>query len=820
MSEHTHDHGRRPFFDSPFQDLRFGLRSFVRSPRFTIPALIALALGIGATSAIFSLVRGVVLAPMPYRDPDRIVAVWEHRIDRDRPRNVIAPANFVAWRERQKSFEYLGMVQPSTQTFMFDNVPQEVPGYRASADALFAFGTQPQLGRLFTTAEDVQGNDDVMIISHEFWQTRLGGRAGVLTQSLTVNGRQRLIVGVMPPRFTVEGLVTNYLIPYGWTIEQLRDAPGRGLAHGIARLRDSVSFEQAYQDMRMLMAQLEKEAPQRNTNWSITLVPIHEQTVDQVRPALYVLSGAVLLVLLVACVNVANLLLARGTVRLRELGVRVALGAGRGRLVRQMLTESALLAFAGGLCGLLVAAALHRGLLSLVARRIPIPRIDQVALDMPVVIFTLVISVVTGLVFGAVPAVFSSGSANEALREGGRHGASPRARRLLGSLVVAEVALSLVLLAGAGLLIRSFAALHAVDTGMAIDNVLTARVTAGTRYPETKDSIAFYDRALERINALPGVQQSAAVSFLPMTGLGIGTGFYRADRPAPAPGEQSSTAVKPVTPNFFRTMGIPVIRGRDFAPADTATSTPVAIVSESLVRQQFPNEDPIGKRLHVSIGGVARPDGAEIVGVVGDIRLVSLNEEIGNAVYMPHTQLPMGVMTFVIRSSVDPHSLIQPVAAAVRAIDAALPLADVATMDEVVDATLARPRMVSTLLSVFALIALVLAAVGVYGVMAYSVSQRTQEIGVRMALGASSVIVLRLMMGDAIRLVAFGIVTGMIATSWLSRFLTTLLFQTGRFDLVTFAGTALTLGVVAAIASYLPARRGMKIAPVEALRSE
>jgi len=806
--------------DLALQDIRFALRSFLRAPRFTIPALVALALGIGATSAIFSVVRGVVLAPMPYRDPERIVAVWEHRIDRNRPRNVIAPANFVAWRERQKSFEFLGMVQPSTQTFMFDNLPEEVVGYRASADAMFAFGTQPQLGRLFTPEEDVQGTDGVIIISHEFWQTRLGGRADVLGQSLTTNGRPRSIVGVMPPRFTVEGLVTHYLIPYGWQIEQLRDAPGRGSSHGIARLRDGVSFEQAYDDMRTLMAQLSKEAPQRNTNWSITLVPIHEQTVDQIRPALYVLSGAVLLVLLVACTNVANLLLARGTVRQRELGVRTALGAGRGRLMHQMLTESALLSCTGGVLGLLVAVAFHRGLLALVAGRVPVPRLDQVTLDWSLVLFTLGLSLVTGLVFGVVPAVFSSGSANDALREGGRHGAGPRARRLLGTLVVAEVALSLVLLAGAGLLIRSFIALQDVSTGMTTGGVLTARLTAGSRYPETSDSVAFYNRALERIAAIPGVQKSAAVSFLPMTSIGIGTGFYRAERPAPPPGEQPSTAVKPVTPNFFTTMGIPLLRGRDFTAADTATSTPVAIVSAALVRQQYPDEDPIGKRLQVSIGGVPRPDGAEIVGVVGDIRMVSLNEEIGNAIYMPHTQLPLGVMTFVIRSTIDPRSLIPSVAAAVRALDPALPLADVATMDDVIDTTLARPRTVSVLLSAFAVIALILAGVGVYGVMAYSVSQRTQEIGVRMALGASNLTVFRIIISDALRLVTLGIVTGLIAAAWLSRFLTTLLFQTGRFDVSTFAATALVLASVALFASYIPARRGMRIAPVEALRAE
>ena len=805
-----------------FQDLRFAIRSFLRAPRFTVPAVIALALGIGATSAIFSVVRGVLLEPLPYRDPERIVAVWEHRVDRNRPRNVIAPANFAAWLERNKSFEFLGMVQPATQTFTFDGEPREIAGYRASADALSAFGTQPQLGRLYTREEDLQGNDAVIIISHEFWQTRLGGRADVLGQSLTTSGRARSIVGVMPPRFTVEGLVTNYLMPYGWTMEQLRNAGGRGSSHGIARLRDGVTFEQAYDDMKALMALREKEAPQLNTNWSITLVPIHEQTVDQIRPALMVLGGAVLLVLLIACVNVANLLLARSTVRQRELSLRTALGAARGRLLRQMLTESLLLSLVGGIAGLGLAFAFHRGLLALVADRIPVPRLEQVALDGPVLLFTLVLSLLTGLIFGVVPALFATSSINDALREGGRHGSGPRARRALGTLVVAEVALSLVLLAGAGLLVRSFVALQNVNTGMQTGGVLTARVSvSGARYANSNTAgVAFYDGVIERINAIPGVTSSAAVSFLPMTGLGIGTGMYRADRPTPPPGQQGGTAVKPVTPNFFKTMGIPIIRGRDFSAADTWTSTPVAIVSDRLVREQYPNEDPIGKRLHVAIGGVPRPDGAEIVGVVGDIHMVTLTEDIGNAVYMPHTQLPIGIMTFVVRSAIDPRSLVPGVTAAVRAVDPTLPLAEVATMDDVVGATLARPRTVSALLAVFAILALILAGVGVYGVMSYSVSQRTQEIGVRMALGASAQSVFRMMIGQAMTLVVIGIAAGTVAAAWLSRFLTAFLFQTGRFDPWTFAVTALVLTSVAALASYVPARRGTRVAPVDALRAE
>jgi len=803
------------------QDLRFAVRSFLRAPRFTVPAVIALALGIGATSAIFSVIRGVILEPLPYRDPDRLIAIWENRLDRNRPRNVVAAANFVEWRERNKSFEQIGMVGPSRFNVEINGQPEEIAGFAASSDALVAFGTQPQLGRLFTASEDLAGNDRVIIVSHEFWQARLGGRGDIIGSSLVANGNPRTVIGVMPPAFTIEGQRTPFMVPYGWTLERLRQAPGRGSSHGIARLRPGVTFAQAEDDMKTIAAQLQKEAPQRNTNWSITLVPIHEQTVDQIRPALYVLAGAVLLVLLVACVNVANLLLARSTVRQRELGVRTALGAGRGRLLRQMLTESLLLSLVGGFAGLLLAVAFHRGLLALVADRIPVPRLDQVALDAPVLLFTLALSLLTGLIFGVVPAVFATGTANDALREGGRHGGGPRARRALGTLVVAEVALSLVLLAGAGLLIRSFLALQNVSPGMRTSGLLTARVSpTGARYNTGAAQSTFYIDVLARIAAIPGVESAAGVTFLPMQGLGIGTSFYRLDRPAPAPGELPGTDVRPVTPNFFRTMGIPLLSGRDFSAADTEQSNPVAIVGETLVRQQYPDENPIGKRLNVSIGGVPRPNGAEIIGVVGDIKMNTLNDETRPAVYMPNTQLPIGFMTFTVRTSLEPTSLTSSVAAAVRAVDPSLPLADVSTMDDVVEATLSRPRTVSTLLTVFALMALLLAGVGVYGVMSYAVSQRTQEIGVRMALGATAESVFRMMIGQSLRLVMMGIVTGAVAAAWLSQFLTTMLFQTRRFDPWTFVVTAMVLAAVATLASYVPARRGTRVAPVDALRAE
>jgi putative ABC transport system permease protein len=802
------------------QDLRFALRSFLRAPRFTVPAVLALALGIGATSAIFSVVRGVLLEPLPYRDPDRIVSIWEANASRNRARNVIGPANFLAWKERNRSFEYLGMVGPARLNVILDGQPYEVSGLSASSDVFAALGVQPTLGRTYTAEEDLQGNDAVLVISHEFWQSRLGGRPDVLGTMLNANGRLREVIGVMPPRFTIEGQKADFYGPYGWTLEALRSAPGRGSSHAIARLRDGVSLAQAQDEMRTIAAALEKEEPRRNTGWSVAVVPIHEITTETIRPALLILAGAVLLVLLIACVNVANLLLARSTVRQRELGLRTALGAARSRLLWQMITESLLLGAIGGVAGMALAAAFHRGLLALVADRIPVPRLDQVVLDFTVVGYTMVLALGTGLLFGLVPALLATGAASDGLREGGRHGSSRRSRRALGTLVVAEVALSLVLLAGAGLLIRSFVRLQNIDPGFRAEGVLTARLSLpGARYSSGAEAATFFADSLARVRQIPGVQSAAGISFLPLAGPGMGTSFYRTDLPVPPDGERPVTEVRPVTPGYFRTMGIPHLAGRDFTEADSAEAPLVAVVSEGLVRRVFPGDNPLGRRLQVAIGGADGMD-VEIVGVVGDVKFASLDAETRPAVYVPLPQLSIGLMTYVVRTELEPLSLANSVGTAVRSLDPELPLADVRSMEEVVDATLARPRTVSVLLTAFAIIALVLAGVGVYGVMAYSVSQRTQEIGVRMALGATVESVFRLVMGQALKLVLFGVAAGLLAAALLTRLMETLLFETEPLDPTTFAATAVVLMVVATVASYIPARRGTRIAPTEALRAE
>lgn len=818
VRESTRDEIRPALLHDSVRDLRHGVRVLRRAPGFTAAALLTLALGIGATAAIFSVVRTVMLKPLPYREPDRIVAVWETNRG-GTARNVIASANFVAWRERSRTLQHLGMVGPANVVMVVNGQPLEIGGLTVSSDVFRALGVQPALGRAYTIQEDFGGNNRVIVLSHEFWQRRLGGRPDVLDMTVPTEAGPRTVIGVMPPGFTVVGQKADFLIPYGQTLEQLRTARGRGSSYAIARLGEGVSFERAYSEMRSIYADLEREEPQRNARRTVMLLPLQEQMVGELRPALFALVGAVLLVLLVACVNVANLLLARSAARVREVGMRTALGAHRGRLVRQMLTESLVLAAAGGLAGLAVAALCHRGLLALVSDRIPVPRLDQVALDLPMVAFTMVIALATGIVFGIVPAFVSTGHAIDALRDGGRHGGGRRLHVVLRTLVVAEVAISLVLLAGASLLLRSFVKLQSVDPGFRADGVLTAAVQLPALRYDLPGAESFFRELLSRIASLPGVQHAAGSSCLPVPFACIGTSFWRVDQPKPPDGQLSSGQVRPVTSGFFGTLKIPLVAGRDFSESDTVDSVPVAIVSEELVRQQFADASPLGRRLRINVDHANGRDDVEwtVVGVVGNIKS-SLDGPVRQTIFIPRTQRPGLRITFFVRTGQDPMLLATSVAGVVHAMEPEAPV-EARTLDDVVGGTIARPRALSLLVGVFALVALALAAVGVYGVMAYSVRVRTQEIGVRMALGATATSVFRLVVGQALRLVFVGVVVGLVAAAALTRLLERLLYEVEPLDPWTFAATAIILLAVATVASYVPARRGMRMAPVDALRT-
>jgi len=798
------------------RDGRHALRLFRAAPGFAAAAVPTLVLGIGATSAIFSVVRTVLIEPLPYRDPDRIVTVWE-TVRGGTSRNVIASANFVAWRERTHTLEHLGMVGPTTLTLVVNGQAERDAGLFCSSDVLQTLGAQPALGRAYTVEEDT--SRAVIVVSHEFWQARLGGRHDVIDLNLTTDEGPRTIVGVMPPAFTVAGQKVDFLIPYGQSTEQLRAERGRGSSYALARLREGVSFEQAFAEMRGIFAQLEREEPPLNARRTVMMFHVQEQMVGDVRPALLALTGAVLLVLLVACVNVANLLLARSAARAREFGLRSALGAQRSRLMRQMLIESLLLAAAGGAAGLVVAALCHRGLLALVGDRIPVPRLEQLSFDWRVVMFTMLVALGTGIVFGVVPAWVSTSRLNDVIREDGRHGGSRRLHFALRALVVAEVALSLVLLAGAGLLMRSFVKLQQVDPGFRSDGVLTLGVQLPVNRYDHSQSIAFYRESLSRLATLPGVQQAAGATCLPVPFACIGTSFWRVDRPRPTDGQLPSGEVRPITPDLFKTIGIPQIAGRDFSESDTVTSVPVAIVSESLARQQFADENPLGRRLRVNVDHANGREDVEwtIVGVVGNTRS-TLDGPVKQTIYIPRTQRPSNSVRFFIRSAQDPAMLAPAATRLIRSMEADAPVQSL-TLEDAVGSTIARPRALSWLVGVFALAALALAAVGVYGVTAYSVRQRTQEIGVRIALGATAPSVLRLVLGQAVQLVAIGVATGLAAAAALTRLLARLLFEVGPFDPWTFSATALLLVLVGTVASYVPARRCIGLAPLDALRT-
>jgi putative ABC transport system permease protein len=815
--EDTRDEVRPALLEDAIRDFRYAARLLARSPGFTIAALATLAVGIGATSAIYSVVRTVMLEPLPYHQPDRLVTIWETNRGAT-SRNVIAPANFVEWRERARTLEHLGMTGGIGIGFVIDGQAVDVPGRALSAASFRALGVQPAIGRAYTEQEDFGGRTDVLVVSYEFWQGRLGARRDVVGSTLATADGPKTVLGVMPPAFTILGERAEFFVPYSETVEAMRAYRGRAGSYAIARLRDGVSFEQAYAEMRTIYAALEREVPQRNANRSVMMFRLHEQMTGELAPAMLALIAAAALVLLVACVNVANLLLARSAARERELGMRTALGARRGRLIRQMLAESVLLAVAGGAAGLGVAALCHRGLLALVGDRIPIPRLEQIALDTQVVAITAFVAVATGVIFGLVPALVSTRQAGDALREGGRHGAGRRLHQLLGAMVVAEVALSLVLLTGAGLMMRSLVKLRGTDLGFRVDGVLTATIQLpGGRY-DTPRAEALYRDLLPRLQSLPGVEHVGGATCHPVPFPCIGTSYWRADQPKPPDGQLTSGHIRPVTPGFFETLGISRLAGRDFSDGDTAEAPPVAIVSAAVAREQFGDLPALGRPLRINVGHANGRDDIEwmVIGVVSDVRS-SLDGPLRRTIYVPRTQRPSPRMTYFLRGGQDSTALGASVARTIQAAEPQAPI-EIRTLDDVVGGTVARQRAIAVLLGVFALVALALAAIGVYGVMAFSVRERAREIGLRMALGASASSVFRLVLGRALRLVAVGLVVGVLAAGLLTQLLETLLFEIEPFDPWTFGATAMVLLVVAVIASCLPARRSMRIAPVEALR--
>jgi len=805
-----------------FQDLRYGIRTLLKKPGFTFIAIITLALGIGANTAIFSVVNAVLLRALPYRDADKLVIVWEKSQRNDQ--NVANPANFMDWREQNHVFTDMGAIYDITASLTGDGEPEEIPAQLATANLFSTLGVEPILGRAFSPDDGKPDQPRVVVLSYGLWQRRFGGDPNIVGRKLNLNRTDSTVIGVMPAGFKwhiKKGSMTakSAELWFPWFIgEDMRVRRGRFMTI-FARIKPEVTFEQARSEMSLIGARLEKQYNNFNANWGVNVVPLRTQFTGEIRLALLVLLGAVGFVLLIACANVANLMLARAAARQKEIAVRAALGAGRGRIVRQLLTESVLLAAAGGAAGLVLAWWGTDLLVSLGPGELT--DLQQVKISAPVLGFTLAVSLLTGIIFGLVPAFDAARfDLQESLKEGGKNiGGGTRSHRLRSAFVIAEIALALVLLVGAGLLVRSFARLQAVDPGFNAKNTLTMRISLPTRkYDSDPKRIAFFRQAIEKIKALPGVQEAGAVSFLPFATTPAGTGVEIEGRPKLPPGQGLVTSVSVTDENYFRTMQIPLKRGRLFTEPEAVEMRHVVVINETFAQKYFPNEDPLGKRVTIYMKNDNVP--TEIIGIVGDNKQMSLDGEVRPMSYWPHPELTYSAMTLVIRTQGDAAIIAPSARQVIQSLDSEQAVSDVRTMESLLASSVARTRFNTLLLTIFAVVALILAAVGIYGVMSYTVAQRTHEIGIRMALGAQARDVLGLMVKQGLVLALVGVGIGLAAAFALTRLMSNLLYEVKATDPVTFTVIALALIGVALLACYIPARRAMKVDPMVALRYE
>jgi putative ABC transport system permease protein len=811
-------------------DLRYAFRLIRKTPGFSAVAILTLALGIGANTAIFSVVDAVLLRPLPFADGDRLVMLFHSYPKMDLDLASVSPPGFVDYRDHTRSFAgmaaHTGYRTPAALTGQGE--PRRLRIEAASAGFFTTLGVTPALGRGFLPEDEQPGRGEVAVLSQGLWQQLFGSDPGVLDRPITLDGRAYTIVGVAPEGFRYPN-ETDLWIPLGFKPEQLVDEErGREYLTVVARLAPGVSLPTARSEMAGVSRGIRDRARSRTTfldsaDWHVRVEPLRDSLVGDVRPALLVLLAAVGAVLLIACVNVANLLLARAAVRAREMALRTALGAGRGRMIRQLLVESVLLALLGGGLGVLLAAW---GIQALVAARpTQIPSDLPITLDLRVLAFTCLLSLLTGLLFGLLPALRTSRpNLQRELQHGGRGDAGGRGR-LRGVLVVAEVALALVLLVGAGLLLQSFAHRLRVDTGFTTRGLLTFQLSLpAAEYADDARVAGFYRALGERLAALPGVQAVGAVSTLPLSG-GMSTASYRFENQPLQPGDSGPHgAPRIVTPDYFRTLGIPLRKGRLLTPQDGADAVPVAVIDEAVARRYFPGRNPLGERLSFGFedggDGGDTPHWRTIVGVVGHVQEQTPGEEGKSQVYLPHAQRSERDLWVALAAGNDPLSLAGPVRETVRSLDPKIPVDELRTMEERLSRAVAQPRLSALLLGLFAALAATLAAIGLYGVMAYAVAQRQREIGVRLALGARPGQVLRMVVGQGAGLTALGLLLGLAGALALSHLVTGLLFEIEPTDPATLFGVTLLLAGAALLASYLPARRAAKLDPQVALRGE
>jgi putative ABC transport system permease protein len=805
------------------QDLRYGLRLLAKSRGFTAIAVLTLALGIGANAAIFSVVNAVLFGRLPVRAADRLVVIWIRNLGHGWSRVGPTGRDYLDWREQNKSFEDLFLFEHGSGTITGVGEPEQVAGLRVTTNFGDFFGIKPLLGRTFRLNE-AQGRHNLLILSYGYWQRRFGSDPKIVGRGITLNGELYTIIGVLPASFAAL-FPMDVVVPFDndWLKRVDSDLGVFG------RPKPGITLEQASAEMGLIAERIARQRLERK-GWGVVLVPLEAARVEYIRPALLVLLGGVGFVLLIACVNVANLLLARAVSREREVAMRIALGAGRFRLIRQFLVESTLLALAGGGAGLFLALWGTDLLMKVVPSRIPVPNaadavmLPKVHMDARVVLFTLLVSLLTGIIFGLVPAFQGTRcDVNESLKEGARGLLAGReAHRARAALVIAEAALAVVLVIGAGLMIESFLHLTEANPGFNPNHLLTLRIklpndTKDSKYREPLQRVLTFQRFLRNIETLPGIRSAAFAELIPLSqdDMAMG-GFAVKEAPPPPLGEYSAADFRDVSPSYFGTMGIPLLQGRAFTDHDNADGPRVVIIDETLARHSFPNQNPVGKHLQFSWGGQPR----EIVGVVGRVHDTGFDQQPRPTIYFPYLQAGDQTMSLVVRTDSQPAAILPSIKNAIRSVDKDQPVFNVRTMDEIASGVLSAQRLAFILLGIFAFLALALAAVGIYGVTSYSVSQRTHEIGIRMALGARESDVLKLVVGRGLMLGVVGVGLGVAGALVLTRFLASMLYGIRPTDPLTYLGVSFLLAAVAIVASYIPARRAAKIHPMEALRYE
>jgi putative ABC transport system permease protein len=805
--------------DTFFKDIRYGIRGLMKRPSLTIIAIITLAVGIGANSAIFSFVNALLLKPLPFPELDRVVAIWEKLPSRGVERNEAAVANYLDWRKQNNSFEQIGVYRWWSTNLTGVEPPERVQGFLVSANFFEIIGVRPMLGRGFMPDEDQPGKDPVAILSYGLWQRRFGSDPNVVGKTIALNGVTRTVIGVLPqdvqyPRGC------EILAPLTITPELAQSRGNHGYL-AIGRLKKGVTAAAAEADLNTIAARLEQQYPETNTGRGVVMYSILEDTVRLYKLALLAMMGAVGFVLLIVCANVANLLLARAAGRQKEMALRAALGASRWRLVRQLLTESLTLALVGGALGIVVAiwgVDLLRSVNPGEASRY-MPGWDKLGVSLPVLGFNLGLTLLSGLIFGLAPAwQISRTNLNGALKEGGRQSSSG-SHRLRSLLVISEVALSLMLLVGAGLMMRSFLGLMKTDPGFNSSNLLTMALTIPvTKYKEESQRVTFYKDLVQRVQSLSGVEAAGAISHLPLGGSNSSNSFLVDGVPEPPPGQEFTGRYRVCTPDYFRTMGIPVLKGRQFNDQDRLGSPPVIIVNETLAQKFWPNADPLTQRMRFT-GPLKENPWMQVVGVVRDVKH-ELNLPVTEDYYLPHAQDVWSSMVLVARTKVDPMAMASEIRQQVWSIDKDQPVYQLRTMDEVRALSVTMYTFSSVSIGIFGGVALVLAAIGIYGVMSYAVTQRTQEIGIRMALGARGGDVLKMVVRNGMSLALLGVLAGLAGAYGLTRLLASLLFGVKPTDLTTFSLVTLGLLLVALLACFIPARRATKVDPLVALRYE